>query len=128
MAKAPVTKAVNKAAAPKKAATAAAGKEPALIAGIFVRSLPPTFRRAGIAFTREGVGLRLVDLTERQRTAIEDEPLLNVQHCDFPATEEDDALLAAHATSADSPPPTVQADDGSANQTANPMQNGPVQE
>ncbi|HHK4319765.1 TPA: hypothetical protein ACQT2M_006866, partial [Pseudomonas aeruginosa] len=36
------------------------------VEGIFVRSYPPTFRRAGFAFTSEGIGIALSALTEAQ--------------------------------------------------------------
>lgn len=94
MAKAP-TKAPTKAAAkPAAAKPAAKGAEPGLLDGIFVRSLPEIFRRAGFTFTREGVGLLLADLSAQQLDAIEAEPLLNVTHAQFPATAEADAKLA----------------------------------
>ena len=90
MAKAP-TKAAAK---PTAAKPAAKGAEPALLDGIFVRSLPASFRRAGFTFTREGVGLLLTDLSPQQLDAIEAEPLLSVTHAQFPATAEADAQLA----------------------------------
>lgn len=68
--------------------------------GIFVRSFNDTFRRAGLVFTSEGHGLLLSDLTEAQLKALEEEPMLSVQFCDFPATEEADAQLAELADSA----------------------------
>lgn len=77
----------------KPAAKHAAGKEPTLLPGIYVRSLPEVFRRAGHVFTREGHGLLLDNLTEEQLKAIREEPLLSVQECEFPATAEDDAQL-----------------------------------
>jgi hypothetical protein len=92
-----MAKARTKAAA-KPAAAKAAAKTPTtgpeLLDGIFVRSLPATFRRAGFTFTREGVGLLLADLSPQQLDAIEAEPLLSVTHAQFPATEEADAKLA----------------------------------
>lgn len=95
MAKAPI-KAAAKPAAAKAVAKkpAAKGAEPELLAGIFVRSLPATFRRAGFTFTREGSGLLLADLSPQQLDAIEAEPLLSVTHAQFPATAEADAQLA----------------------------------
>lgn len=70
------------------------------VPGIFVRSFNDTFRRAGLVFTREGHGLLVADLTETQLKALVDEPMLNVQFCDFPASEEADAQLAELADSA----------------------------
>ena len=91
MAKAPTKAAVKPAAAKKPAAKATDAQ---LLDGIFVRSLPATFRRAGFTFTREGHGLLLADLSQQQLDAIEAEPLLNVTHAQFPATAEADAKLA----------------------------------
>lgn len=95
-----MSKATTRAAA-KPAAAKAAAKKPAadaagaeLLDGIFVRSLPPTFRRAGFTFTREGVGLLLANLSPQQLDAIEAEPLLSVTQAQFPATEEADSRLA----------------------------------
>ncbi len=59
------------------------------VEGIRVRSLPDTFRRAGIAFTREGIELALDDLSQEQLSAIEDEPLLSVQYVNIAAAESD---------------------------------------
>lgn len=70
------------------------GGEAGLLEGIFVRSLPETFRRAGLTFTREGHGLLLENLTQEQLDAIEAEPLLSVTYAQFPATAEADAKLA----------------------------------
>ena len=75
----------------KKAAKAST--DPNMLEGIYVRSLPDTFRRAGHTFTREGHGLLVKDLTEEQLKAIREEPMLSVQECEIPATAEDDALL-----------------------------------
>lgn len=57
--------------------------------GIFVRSLPPTFRRAGLQFTHAGHALPLDELSEAQVEAIVAEPLLSVRPCEFPACTED---------------------------------------
>lgn len=92
MAKAPIKAAVKPAAA--KAVAKKSDAEPELLDGIFVRSLPATFRRAGFTFTREGVGLLLANLSPQQLDAIEAEPLLSVTHAQFPATAEADAQLA----------------------------------
>src|SRR3990167_5106580 len=95
MAKTPTKAAVKPAAhedAAKIVVVKGAGAE--LLDGIFVRSLPATFRRAGFTFTREGFGLLLADLSPQQLDAIEAEPLLNVTHAQFPATAEADAKLA----------------------------------
>lgn len=67
---------------------------PQMLEGIFVRSLAPSFRRAGFEFTREGFGLLLTGLSEQQLKAIEAEPLLSVTYCEIPATAEDDAQAA----------------------------------
>lgn len=91
MAKAP-NKAVVKPAAAKAVAKARI-TETELLDGIFVRSLPPSFRRAGFTFTREGCGLLLANLSQQQLDAIEAEPLLSVTQAQFPATPEADAQL-----------------------------------
>lgn len=105
MAKAPVTKpAVTKAAA-KLSNKADAAKT---LPGIFVRSFPPTFRRAGFEFTESGYGVLLSALTPAQLEAIRGEPMLNVQDCEFPASAADDALMADQLA------------EGVANETANP--------
>lgn len=91
MAKAP-NKAVVKPAAAKAVAKARI-TDTELLDGIFVRSLPPTFRRAGFTFTREGCGLLLANLSQQQLDAIEAEPLLSVTQAQFPATPEADAQL-----------------------------------
>jgi hypothetical protein len=51
------------------------------VEAIFVRSLPPSFRRAGYRFTRAGHGLLLRNLTDEQYQAITSEPMLAVEHC-----------------------------------------------
>lgn len=94
MAKAPTKAAVKRSAKPVAAKILVVGGESGLLDGIFVRSLPPTFRRAGLTFTREGVGLPLSSLSQAQLDAIEEEPLLSVTHAQFPATAEADAKLA----------------------------------
>lgn len=94
MAKAPIKAAVKPSAKRVAAKILVVGGEPGLLDGIFVRSLPATFRRAGFTFTREGVGLLLADLSPQQLDAIEAEPLLSVTHAQFPATAEADARLA----------------------------------
>lgn len=53
------------------------------VEGIFVRSYPPTFRRAGFAFTSEGIGIALSALTEAQLKALKEEPQLRVESCEF---------------------------------------------
>lgn len=95
MAKASTTKGATKPAAAKK--PVAKSGEPNMQDGIFVRSMPETFRRAGFTFTREGVGLALTALTQEQLKAIEEEPLLNVQYMEFPVTAEDDQVLGKQA-------------------------------
>lgn len=95
------------------------GAESGLLDGIFVRSLPPTFRRAGFTFTREGSGLLLENLTQAQLDAIEAEPMLSVTQAQFPATAEADAKLAelakAQAATEPTEPPAPTADDAKAN-------------
>lgn len=90
------TPAAAKPAAKKPTAKKAAVKvtDALLIDGIFVRSLLPSFRRAGFTFNQEGFGLQLSDLSTEQLAAIEGEPMLSVTHAQFPATETDDAKLA----------------------------------
>lgn len=75
-----------------------ASTDPKMLDGIYVRSLPDVFRRAGHTFTREGHGLLVKDLTEEQLKAIREEPMLSVQECEIPATAEDDALLQQQET------------------------------
>lgn len=95
MAKALTTKAAAKAAAkPATKKAVVSNTDAELLDGIFVRSLPDTFRRAGFTFTREGHGLLLANLTQQQLDAIEAEPLLSVTYAQFPATAEADAKLA----------------------------------
>lgn len=107
MAKTPVKAAVKPAAkAAAKKAVVNKGAEPELLDGIFVRSLPPTFRRAGFTFTRDGFGLLLENLTQAQLDAIEAEPMLSVTQAQFPATAEADAKLAELATAQAATEPT----------------------
>uniref|UniRef100_A0A6H1ZEH8 Mu-like prophage FluMu N-terminal domain-containing protein n=1 Tax=viral metagenome TaxID=1070528 RepID=A0A6H1ZEH8_9ZZZZ len=120
MAKTPVKAAVKPAAkAAAKKAVANQGAETELLDGIFVRSLPPTFRRAGFTFTRDGFGLLLENLTQAQLDAIEAEPMLSVTQAQFPATAEADAKLAelakAQAATEPTPPAAPTADDAKAN-------------
>lgn len=82
------------AAKPAGTKPAAKSKTPNMVDGIFVRSLPERFRRAGFDFNREGFGLILADLTKEQLKAIESEPMLSVQYVEIPATAADDAALA----------------------------------
>lgn len=116
----PSTKAAVKPAA-KPAAKKPVAKvaESGLLDGIFVRSLPPTFRRAGFTFTRDGFGLLLENLTQAQLDAIEAEPMLSVTQAQFPATAEADAKLAelakAQAATEPTPPAAPTADDAKAN-------------
>lgn len=120
MAKTPVKAAVKPAAkAAAKKAVVNQGAEAELLDGIFVRSLPPTFRRAGFTFTRDGFGLLLENLTQAQLDAIEAEPMLSVTQAQFPATAEADAKLAelakAQATTEPTQPVAPTADDAKAN-------------
>jgi len=94
MAKAPSKAAPKAAAKPATKKAVASNTDAELLDGIFVRSLPETFRRAGFTFTREGHGLLLANLTQQQLDAIEAEPLLSVTYAQFPATAEADAKLA----------------------------------
>lgn len=90
------------AAKPAAAKRVAKDKDPQMVDGIFVRSLPERFRRAGFDFNREGFGLILADLTKEQLKAIEGEPMLSVQRVEIPATAVDDAALAALAADEES--------------------------
>ncbi|HHM6772737.1 TPA: HI1506-related protein [Pseudomonas aeruginosa] len=83
MARATTTKAPKPAA---KASQAPAGDQKTA-EGIFVRSFPPTFRRAGFAFTSEGMGIALDAISAEQLQAIQDEPMLSVEFCDFPVDD-----------------------------------------
>lgn len=74
-------------------------------AGLFVRSFPATFRRAGFEFNQRGFGLRLQDLSKAQLEAILSEPMLHVTECDFPTTEADDELLQQEANDQGNQPP-----------------------
>ena len=103
--------------ATKPAAKPADGKEPTLLPGIYVRSIPEVFRRAGHVFTREGHGLLLDNLTEEQLKAIREEPLLAVQECEFPATAEDDAQLQQQAESVTSANDPAKVDGASTTET-----------
>ena len=53
------------------------------IPGLWIRSVPPTFRRCGFAFTREGIGIALSALDERQVEQLVSEPNLVVEHTVF---------------------------------------------
>lgn len=53
------------------------------IPGLWIRSVPPTFRRCGFAFTREGIGIALSGLDERQVEQLVSEPNLVVEHTVF---------------------------------------------
>lgn len=126
------TKAPAKGATPAKAKASASAKPTAkatgtanLVKGIFVRSLSPTgtFRRCGITFTRQGVGVALDAVTEAQLAAIKAEPMLIWEETEFPATPEDDARLGAEADetgSEDTPPPAAT---GNEPPPANPADN-----
>ncbi|WP_439861624.1 HI1506-related protein [Pseudomonas sp. MBLB4136] len=128
-----MAKATTRAAAKPAAAKPAAQKRAAeseLLDGIFVRSLPATFRRAGFTFTREGVGLLLADLSPQQLDAIEAEPMLSVTQAQFPATAEADARLAelakaqAAASDANDDANKPPADDGAGDNPAPENQEG----
>ena len=53
------------------------------IPGLWIRSVPPTFRRCGFAFTREGIGIALSALDEDQVEVLVNEPNLVVEHTVF---------------------------------------------
>ncbi len=53
------------------------------IPALWVRSVPPTFRRCGFAFTREGYGIALSALDEEQVEQLVNEPNLVVEHTWF---------------------------------------------
>lgn len=89
--------------APVKPAAKKSSGEPKMIKGIYVRSFPATFRRAGFEFTSEGHGIALDLVSKEQLMAIENEPMLHVEHCEFPADAESDAALAAEAGDAKQP-------------------------
>ncbi|MFC2974348.1 hypothetical protein ACFOJE_19320 [Azotobacter bryophylli] len=78
--------------------------------GIFVRSLPPTFRRAGLQFTHDGHALLLDDLSEAQIEAIAEEPLLSVRPCEFPASAFDDVPFDEQAADGAKDPANSEAD------------------
>lgn len=78
--------------------------------GIFVRSLPSTFRRAGLQFTHDGHALLLEDLSEAQIEAIAEEPLLSVRPCEFPASAFDDAPLDEQAAEGAKDPASAEGD------------------
>lgn len=78
--------------------------------GIFVRSLPPTFRRAGLQFTHAGHAMPLDDLSEAQIEAIAEEPLLSVRPCEFPASAFDDAPLDEQAGEGAKDPANAESD------------------
>lgn len=51
--------------------------------GVWIRSVPESFRRCGYRFTREGLGIALSALTDEQVQALQDEPNLVVEFCTF---------------------------------------------
>lgn len=82
-----------KAEAEKKAAEETAKAQTGEhIEGIWVRSVTPSFRRAGIGFNRAGFGIALTALTDEQLEAIENEPRLVVERVTF----EDESLSKPH--------------------------------
>lgn len=62
---------------------AAQSREERDIEGLWIRSLPATFRRAGHQFNRRGHGIALDALTPEQIEALEDEPNLVVERVTF---------------------------------------------
>ncbi|NMZ73398.1 hypothetical protein HBO32_09835 [Pseudomonas nitroreducens] len=57
------------------------------IQGLFVRSVPESFRRCGYRFTREGFGIALSALTDDEIDALCSDPNLVVEHCTFSDTD-----------------------------------------
>lgn len=53
------------------------------IPALWIRSVPPTFRRCGFAFSREGAGIALDALDESQVEQLLAEPNLVVEHTWF---------------------------------------------
>lgn len=53
------------------------------IEGVWVKSIPASFRRAGYRFTREGIGIALHALDEGQLEQLENEPDLIVERVTF---------------------------------------------
>lgn len=74
----PVADKQNEAAAATKASQDESGIE-----GLWIRSLPATFRRAGHQFNRRGHGIALEVLTPEQIEALENEPNLVVERVTF---------------------------------------------
>ncbi|WP_275629811.1 hypothetical protein [Pseudomonas sp. 273] len=54
------------------------------VEALFIRSVPESFRRCGHRFTREGHGIALSLLSDRQVEALLNDPNLVVEHCSFP--------------------------------------------
>lgn len=81
--------AADKAAADKAAADKAAADKEKLKDGVFVRSVPESFRRCGYSFNRDGVGIALDLLTEDDLGILESEPNLIVERVQFPMAEQD---------------------------------------
>lgn len=72
------------AAEKKDAPRAESVKEDDGVDALWIRSVPPSFRRAGFRFTREGLGIALDVLTADQVRALEREPNLVVKRCAIP--------------------------------------------
>ena len=72
-------------AKPQTRTATVSATESDVVEGIRVLSLTQSFHRAGFRFTREGVELRLSDLTEEQVEAIAAEPMLSVRRIELPA-------------------------------------------
>jgi hypothetical protein len=80
----PAAKAADQTAADNTAAPGSAqGHE-----RIAVRSIPPSFRRAGLQFSRAETVIDVCDLTHEQRKAIESESRLTVRAVTSTGTEE----------------------------------------
>jgi len=80
----PAAKAADQTAADNTAAPdSAQGHE-----RIAVRSIPPSFRRAGLQFSRAETVIDVCDLTHEQRKAIESESRLTVRAVTSTGTEE----------------------------------------
>src|SRR5690606_14657396 len=65
------------------AAATMAPQDESSIEGLWIRSLPATFRRAGHQFNRRGHGIALEALTPEQIEALENEPNLVVERVTF---------------------------------------------
>ena len=60
-----------------------AAKDGEAVEGLWIRSVPESFRRCGFRFTREGFGIALSALTDAQIDQLLAEPNLVVEHGEF---------------------------------------------